>query len=162
MTGTRSIGGTDYEEHGAVHVGGAADIAGDLSAPGGFRKDIGPWVQTNVGASQTDARLGIGASGTVHLDLVMPRAGSVMGIMASLTVAPAGSNPIVKVFKNGSALDAACILTVAAGSDLDQVALFAKDLYAFAAGDRIGLAITTDGSWSATSSDITVTLEVEC
>lgn len=135
---------------------------GALASAGGMRRFCGPFVRDNLAASLTDSRLGIGATGAPQLDIVMPRAGSVLAITCSLTVAPAGSNPVVRVFKNGALLNAACILTITAGADLDQFTTFAQDLYTFAAGDRIGVAVTTDGSWTATTSDIAVELEVEC
>lgn len=140
------------------------DIAttGDLAAAGGFRSLVGPFILANVPASQTDTRLGVGATGVPQQDIVMPRAGSVMGITASFTEDPAGSDLILEVYKNGALLNAACILTVESdGTDLDQYAVFAKDTYTFAAGDRIGLALTTDGSWTATTSDLCAMVEVE-
>lgn len=136
---------------------------GDLSAAGGFRSLVGPFILANVPASQTDTRLGVGASGAPQQDIVVPRAGSVMGITASFTVDPAGSDLVLEVYKNGSLLDAACILTCESdGTDLDHYVTFVKDTYTFAAGDRIGLALTTDGSWSATTSDLCATVEIEC
>lgn len=143
----------------------AADITatGDLAAAGGYRSLVGPFILANVPASQTDTRLGVGASGAPQQDIVMPRAGSVMGITASFTVDPAGSDLVLEVYKNGALLNAACILTVAAaGTDLDQYAVFAKDTYTFAAGDRIGLALTTDVSWTAITSGLCAMVEIEC
>lgn len=138
----------------------AITTTADLSAAGGFRSLLS-FVRDNLAASLTDSRLAIGATGNPQLDVVMPRAGSVMGLSCALTVAPAGSNPVLEVYKNGALLDAACILTITAGADLDQYTTFAKDTYTFVAGDRIGLAVTTDGSWTATTSDLSAAIEVE-
>lgn len=143
---------------------GAITTTGDIDAGGGFRTLVGPFVQTDLAASQTDARLALGDEAAPNLDVIMPRAGSLVGICAGFTVAPAGSTMTVSVFKNGALMHATAVLSVTAGATLGRVALFSKDTanLSFAAADRIGVAITTDGSWTAITSDITVFLWVEC
>jgi len=142
---------------------GGVTTTGDLDAAGGFRKTYGPFLQDNVAASQAAVRLALGATGNPQVDLVASRAGSLVAITASFTVAPAGSALIVSVFKNGSLLHATAILTVAPGAPLGYVQLFAKDNVnlLFVAGDRVGVAVTTDGSWTATTSDIAIGVELE-
>lgn len=151
-----------------VHKGGDAELAdgtftGDLSAAGGFRKNLGPFVRDNVAASLTDSRLGVGATGAPQLDLVVTRAGSLVGIAASFTVAPAGSTMTISIFKNGALMHATAVLSVTAGATLGRATTFTKDTanLSVAAGDRIGVAITTDGSWTATTSDLAVLVEIE-
>lgn len=139
----------------------AVVTTGDLEAAGGFRREVGPFVRDNVAASLTDSRAAVGATAAPQVDIAMPRAGSIVGITASFTVAPAGSTATIKVFKNGSAV-ASCELSVTAGATLGRAVTFAKDLHTFAAGDRLGIAITTDGSWTATTSDLAAAIEVEC
>jgi hypothetical protein len=138
-----------------------ATFSGDLDAAGGFRKNFGPFVRDNVAAGLTDSVCAVGATAAPQVDLVCHRAGSLVGISASFTVAPAGANLTVKVFKNGALLNAAAILTVVPGAPLGYAVTFAKDLYTLAAGDRVGIAITTPGGWTATTSDIAVLAEVE-
>jgi hypothetical protein len=149
---------------GDLAVSGAVTVTGDLDAGGGFRQFVGPFVRDNVAANLTDSRAGLGATAAVQLDLAMPRAGSLVGITAAFTVAPAGASLVVSVFKNGALMDAAAILTVPAGATLGHAATFAKGTsgLTFAAGDRIGIALTTDGSWTATTSDASVLAWVEC
>lgn len=137
--------------------------SGDLDAAGGFIKTYGTFMRDNVAAGVTDSRLGLGATGNPQQDLVVSRAGSLRAITASLTVAPAGAALTVSVFKNGALMHATAILSVPAGATLGHVATFAKDTanLTVAAGDRIGVAITTPGGWTSTTSDLAVTVEVE-
>jgi hypothetical protein len=127
------------------------------------RQLIGPWAQTNIAASQASVQIGLGASGAVQLDAVMMRDGFVTGISASFTVAPAGSTLTLKIYKNGALIDATGILSVTAGASLARRATFVAGLAAlgFVAGDVLGIAILTDGSWTATTSDVAVMLEVQ-
>jgi hypothetical protein len=149
---------------------GAAGASGSLSIPGSIaisgsilpvREQMGVWVRDNVAAGLTDSVLSLNATAAVQLERAAIRAGSVTGIGMTLTVAPAGANLVAKVFKNGTLLNAACILTVVPGAPLGYSVSFAKGLYTFAAGDRLGVAITTPGGWTATTSDIAVSLEIE-
>lgn len=132
-------------------------------AQANMRQLVGPWAQTNMAASQTDVQIGLGATGASQVDMGMLRDGFLTGIVATFTVAPAGSTMIVKVFKNGSALDATAILSVTTGSSLVRRATFTAGLAAlgFVAGDKLGIAVNTDGSWTATTSDIAVMLELQ-
>lgn len=147
---------------GDLSVGGKATVTGDLAAAGGFRRNIGPFVRDNVAASLTASRAAVGATAAPQVDIAVPRAGSVMGISLSSTVAPAGSTASVQVYLNGALLNAGCALNVTVGAALGRAIAFAKDLYPVAAGDRLGIAITTDGSWTATTADVAVDIEVEC
>jgi hypothetical protein len=128
----------------------------------GSRQLIGPWAQTNISASQASVQIGVGASGASQLDVGMARDGFLVGITATFTVAPAGSTLTVKVFKNGALLDATAVLSVTTGASLVRTATFVDGTAAlgFVAGDKLGVAILTDGSWSATTSDVAVMLEV--
>lgn len=127
------------------------------------RQLIGPWAQTNIAASQASVQIGVGANGASQLDVAMARDGFLTAITATFTVAPAGSSLIVKVFKNGALLDATAILTVTTGSTLARTVTFVAGTAAlgFVAGDKLGVAILTDGSWTATTSDVAVMLEVQ-
>lgn len=59
--------------------------------------------------------------------------------------------------------DLAAVVTLAsATSDTSARTTFAKDLYAFAAGDVIDVRIRTGTAWSATTVDLAVAVEIEC
>lgn len=125
------------------------------------RQLVGPWCQTNIAASQASVQIGLGADGASQVDMPMLRDGFLTGIAATFTVAPAGSTLTVKVFKNGSLIDATGVLSVTTGSSLVRRVTFTAGTAAlgFVAGDKIGVAILTDGSWTATTSDVAVMLE---
>ena len=149
---------------GAVTVGATLGVTGDISAAGGFRQNVGFWFQENVAANQASVLLNRSA-GTAAKRWVAPRAGSLMGISGSLSVAAAGSPLICKVFKNGSLIDAAALITFAsATSDTTARITFSKDTagLTFAAGDYLEVVVISDGSWTATTADLGVDLEVEC
>lgn len=147
-----------------MSVPGGLAFGGDIDAAGGFRHLLGPFVRDATAANLTNSRLGIGATGAPQLDQAMPRAGSLTAITLASTVAPAGANLVVSVFKNGTLLDATAILTVVPGAPLGYAVSFAKDnpLLVFVAGDRIGVAVTTPGGWTATTAALSVLVEVEC
>lgn len=125
-----------------------------------WRTILGPWVQDNITASQSGVALKVAAAANTGVGMAQVRAGSVVGIAASFTVAPAGSALTLTVTKGGTPISG-CTLTVAPGATLGRSTTFATGAYTFAAGDVLGVAITTDGSWTATTSDAVITVEVE-
>lgn len=120
----------------------------------------GPWVQDNVAASQSAVVLKVAAAANTGTEVAAPRAGFVAGISATFTVAPAGSTLVLTVTKNGSAISG-CVISVTAGATLGRATAFAQGIYGFAAGDRIGVTVTTDGSWTAITSDMVVNVDLE-
>ena len=124
------------------------------------RTFAGPWVQDNVAANQAAVALKRAAAANTGTEFVPTRAGSIIGIGASFTVAPAGSTLVLTVTKNGSAISG-CVLNVTAGATLGRSTTFAPGSYVFAAGDGISVTVTTDGSWTATTSDMVVDLEMD-
>ena len=155
--------GDDAAITGALTVGETATITGDIDAAGGFPLPFGPFVQDNVAANQAAVVVKLGATAAPQVDAVAWRAGSLRGIVASFTVAPAGTDLVVSILKNGVLLHATAILTVAAGAALGRTVTFAKDNadLLFAAGDRIGVTVTTGAGWTATTSDMAVYAIVE-
>lgn len=153
-----------------AHVAVGADgktVQGTAANPFYFnatvsRQLVGPFVRDNIAASLTDSRAAVGATAAPELDIVMTRAGYVVGVSASFTVAPAGSTATVEVFKNGALIHSSGELSVTAGSSLARFATFTDGNanLAFAAGDKLGIAITTDSSWTATTSDMAAMIEV--
>lgn len=144
-------------------------LSGDLAAGGGFRQcvqfglaDVAAGSNGTASAS-TPVQVGFGANGAVLAGWVAPRAGSITALSAALSGAAAGSDCIVGVYKNGTIVNAAAIVTLAsATSDTSARTTFAKDLYAFAAGDVIDVRIRTSTGWSATTVDLAVAVEIEC
>lgn len=144
-------------------------LSGDLAAGGGFRQcvqfgraDVAAGSNATASAS-TPVQVGYGANGAVLAGWVAPRAGSITALSVGLSGAAAGSDCIVGVYKNGTLVNAAAVVTLAsATSDTSARTTFAKDLYAFAAGDVIDVRIRTGTAWSATTVDLAVAVEIEC
>lgn len=115
--------------------------------------------QDNVAASQSNVQLNVGevaSAATLAVDgITMPWAGTIVGISYNLSAAAtAGAMTIGPTVNGTEAADPTLAVTTAAsGSD---TAL--RAVATFAAGDRIGAEITTDGSWDGTSSDLVVTV----
>lgn len=149
------------ESGAAAPIGSSADPIYTAGTSGRYM--IGPFVQDNIAASQTNVRVALGATAAPQQEVIIPRDGFVTAITASFTVAPAGSSLILKVYKNGAALDATAILTVTTGASLRRSVTFVAGTAAlgFVAGDALGIAVLTDGSWTATTSDTAVHIELQ-
>lgn len=115
---------------------------------------IGPFVDDNVSASQTDVQLTI-VGALANEDVVMPRPGWVVGMSINLSAAATAGSLTVGVTINGSE-----------NTDTTQTITTATKAYPrwtprdvaprFAAGDNIGVEITTNGTWNGTTSDLIV------
>jgi len=140
-----------------------AIVTGDLVATGGFRRDIGPWVQENVAAAQAAVEIARCApNNPLSSRWVSRRAGSVTGLSVWFTAA---------LTAGGAAAFSASVRlngVVVAGSNLNIAnpnqkgnRVFAKDLIAFAAGDDLTIEITTSATFAPVTTDVYVDLEVE-
>lgn len=138
-------------------------LSGDIEGgSGGFAHTIHGWYQDNVTASQTNVELTHAAGRWTAV-----RAGSVLGVVVHATEARTAGTLTVDVFKNtglaGAAGSSIGLTAVLNGTDTSRKATTqAKDTDTFAAGDEIYAVVTTDGSWAPTTSDIRVSILVEC
>jgi len=159
---------TGLAVEGIVEIDGAAYLdgglntttisaSGDLSAVGGFKQGY-VFMQINVAASQSAVALDVsGLAG--NTEIVMPYAGSVLAISIASNAARAGGTLTVDVTINGVATGLQAVLD--ATNTTYHRATQAKDTDTFAAGDRLGVKITTDASWTPTTADIVVAVLVE-
>lgn len=147
----------------AIKTGvGRHSFGDDIEATGGFVHTIHGWYQDNVTASQTNVEL-VHAAGR----WTAVRAGSILGVVVHATEARTAGTLTVTVFKNtglaGAAGSSIGLTAVLNGTDTSRKATTqAKDTDTFAAGDELYAVVTTDGSWTPTTSDIRVSLLVEC
>lgn len=103
----------------------------------------------------------MGASALSTCGFVATRAGSLVGLSASLSGAAAGSNLVVGVYKNGTILDAATIITLASGtSDTKKNNTFTAGAYTFVAGDVIDVRIRAGSGWTASTVDLAAFVEI--
>lgn len=146
---------------------GAGDIysTNDGDFAGGHRQVCDDWYQDNVAASQTDvalAREGDGVWASLDGKMLTVRAGSITGVAVKISDAAdtcSAGTATVEVTKNGSGVGLTAVLD--ATNNRYKATTQAKDADTFAAGDELGLKITTDGSWAPTTADIRAILEIE-
>lgn len=107
-------------------------------------------------------------TGGTQKTVIMPYSGSIMGIGVVSNADRSAGTLTVEVFKqtgttNGALTNTKSGLTaVLNGTNvMRSYTTQNKDIDTFSAGDRIGVMITTDGSWNPTTSDILVTVIVE-
>ena len=151
---------TDY---GVVSVSTPANPLGAI--PGGYRELI-HFGQTNVAAgdngtvaSSTPVAINWGGAAAIVVGWVASRAGSLTALSAALSANAAGSDLIVGVYKNGAIMNASAIATVTSGTAVAR-GTFTAGTYTFVAGDVIDVRIRTSSSWSATTADLGVAVEV--
>lgn len=119
------------------------------------------FVQDNVAASQTDVQLNIqevaSAAALLIEGLTMPWAGSVVGISVDLSAAASAGQLTVGVTIGGTeaAATTQTITTATAAR-----AVFQADAVRFVAGDKLGVEITTNAGWNATTADLAVVVWV--
>ncbi len=114
--------------------------------------------QNAVAASQTNAQLPLvetsaTSSSTDNDEYVMPFAGEIVAISAELSAAAtAGALTI------GPSIDGTEVAdpTLAIATQTEAWDTCPRGTAKFAAGDRVGVEITTDGSWDATTADLAV------
>lgn len=134
---------------------------------GGYKETISGFNQDNVSASQTDVELAR-ADGRWRA----VTSGSILGVIASLSAGQVwtAGTLTVEVMKStintttGARTDVATGLTAVLNTSnrAFKITTQAKDTDTFAAGDELWAKVTTDGSWTPTSADLRVSIQVEC
>lgn len=122
---------------------------------------IGPWGRQNAAANLNNVEMVPGGTATPFAPRMKQlRSGRVTGITWSVSTGAAAGNGTMTPSLNGAdpgvAYDSSAPGQVA---DLYVTAQFSQPL-AFAVGDSLGVLITTDAAWAATS-DVHAWLEVE-
>lgn len=144
VTGTTSVA-TGAAGSASVGTGGIS-TTGDLSAAGGFRQQLGPFIAT-LAAGQTAAAV-LPAGVASAPGWVAQRAGSITGFSAAVSAAVTGADQsaTVKVRINGTAVAAANLAFTQAGAETEKRYAVAKDvaLHTFAAGDNIDVVYDSD------------------
>jgi hypothetical protein len=117
------------------------------------------FMQDNVAASQTDVQLLVAevasAASNACDGITMPWAGTIVAISYQLSAAGTAGTLTVGPTVNGTE-QADPTLSVTTGTSGADTAT--RGAATFAAGDRIGAEITTNGSWDGTSSDLVATV----
>lgn len=130
----------------------------DFGLTGGGSKVAFGFMQANAAASQSAVALDVlGLAGNTEFN--MPDDGSAIGISVASNAARTGGTLTVDVTINGTVTGLQAVLN-AANTQYDQ-ARQNRNADAFSAGDRLGVKITTDGSWAPETADIVVVVVVE-
>lgn len=111
--------------------------------------------QANVAASQTNVQIK-DCSGQVD-GLSMPFAGEVLSIAVDLSAAATAGTLTVGV-TNGGTENATTTQTIATAAA--KTAIFPRGTMTFVAGDKLGVEVTTSGTWDATTADMSITVLV--
>lgn len=115
------------------------------------------WGQSSVAGSQTNVTLNrFGAS--LHAPLVLPFAGSVTGLLISLTNQQTAGSLTIKVFIAGVDSGLEAVIDSENRLYVEETALSGQ--YAFEAGEQISIRLTTSSSWAPSSADVFVMIEV--
>jgi hypothetical protein len=148
-----TVGGADAM---TVDLSGNMSLAGDVTAIGGFRNTF-VLMTSNVLASQTDLAMDTVLLG--NREYVLPYAGSIVGIGVASSEARTAGTLTVDATVNGTKSGLTAVLD---GTNTQfHTATQAKDTDTFAAGNRLGVKFTTDGTWAPTTADIVVTVVIE-
>jgi hypothetical protein len=141
----------------ALTINGTLSPTGDMNAPSGTAMELTYWYQDNVAASQTDAVLNMDGN-TSRPEVPTIRSGSVIGIALYTNEARSAGTLTADVTVDGTKTGLTAVLDDATQT---KTATQAKDTDTFTAGQRIGVKLTTDGTWAPITADITVTVLVE-
>lgn len=115
------------------------------------------FMQSNVAASQSAVALDVlGLSG--NTEYTMELTGSVVGISIASNASRSAGTLTVDVTINGSVTGLQAVLDGTNAQYHYATQLPETDI--FSAGDRLGIDITTDGSWAPTTADIVATVVV--
>lgn len=120
---------------------------------------FGPFIDDAVAASQSNAQLTL--AGVSNDGVVMPADGHVIGVLWTLTAAASAGQMTLGVSIDGTE-DAETTETVT--TQTEGYTLFNihnGEAPHFVAGQQIGVEITTDASWNATTADLAAFLLVE-
>ena len=115
------------------------------------------FAQDAVAASQTDVQLKIlevDSAAALNIEgISMPWAGSIVGLSANLSAAATAGQLTVGVTLDGTEA-AATTQTITTAAE--ATAVFSQNAVRFAAGAKVGVEITTNAGWDATTADLAV------
>jgi hypothetical protein len=107
--------------------------------------------QANVAASQTDVQLKDATNGVEGVTMAFP--GIIVGLTVDLSAASTGGQLTVGVTINGTEV-AATTQTITTATAVR--AIFDRDAVQFAAGDKLGVEITTNAGWTPETAELAV------
>lgn len=110
------------------------------------------WFRDNVAANLTDSVLIVCGSATVS-QIVVPAAGSIVGMSVYLNEARTADTLTLNVSKNGTKVTGPTLAINVTNATYIYVT-YAIGTYTFVAGDRLGAMITTGATWTPVTADL--------
>lgn len=164
---TTSLGTSSYEFK-DLYIDGTAYIDTlDATTVGGqtFTRTLSyQFYDPDVADAQNYATLGMDPSesvgGTEFTGIVMPWAGSVVGISVKLSGACTGGTLTAVVDRNATT-DTISVSLESTTNTTTNYAVAAADVYPFAAGEYLGVELLTTGTFAPTTADLVVDFIVE-
>lgn len=136
-------------------VTGGLAAGGDVDAAGGFIRSIGPFYESIFGGTQSPARADLAYAPLARF--IAPRAGSLRAISTWIDAAITAGTVTCQARINGVATTLQQTLNSGSGQSLAST--MAKDVEPFAAGDEIGVFVSTS---SYTGGSAHSYLDIEC
>lgn len=154
ISGSAAIAGTKVSpDFGSQNV----TTTGDLSASGGFKMMIGPFVKRNVPNSGTPEQWIVAHADNDVVYVGMPWSGSIIGVSISCDVDITAGSVTVEATNNEAGVGLSATLNDSSGSsDYVATATQSKDTDTFVAGNRIGCYATASSLSPATPECICV------
>lgn len=128
-----------------------------LGDEGGSYCVLGPWNDVDVAASQAALAITL-ANDAVLTEIVMPRAGSIVGIACFSNAARTAGDATFDATINGTVTGLTAVLD--ATNTTTHTRQQAAGLDRFTAGQRIGVKLTTPAGWTPITADAIATVLV--
>lgn len=134
---------------------------GDLASAvvGGMKVALGPWIAQNLATNQAAAiNLGAVANAT---GTSVPYAGSILGLVVNLQTHLTTASLKGWVTVNGTSVAATNVTFGTAAGVLYKATTLAKDASALAAGDIVGVKLTSTSNMAPTTNDVVAVVYIE-
>lgn len=145
-----------------VTAGGVSVLASsaDLAAAGGHRQTLGGWYQDNVPASQSATAMGLSAAAAFGESAIVPRAGSVTGLVVKSNADVTDGALTATVTVNGVPTALAVVLDATHANT--RAGYAAKDAIELAAGDLVAVTVATNSAFTPDgTADVRAAVEIE-
>lgn len=156
--GSTSINMQERGEVLVLYSDGAAEWTVGPSSVGFSRTIVGTWKQDNVTAAQSGVALTL-VGDAARTEIPVSRAGYLSGIVIRSNEARTAGSCTVDATINGTATGALTGVLNASNTQTNTGVATVAAGFNVAAGDRIGVKVTTTAGWTPTTADIIVTVE---
>lgn len=140
----------------------ATNMLSSTAAEGSYTRRRGAlflsgWGQSNVAASQSAVQLGRYGV-TWQAPLILPFSGSVIGLLAGVSIARSAGSLTVLLYIDGSASGMEVVIDASNPLAVEETSPSGE--YIFEAGEKVTVRVTTSADWAPTTADLLVALEV--